>query len=99
MRFLGPLLLILTSLSLPSIATACSCPDVGPPCQSFWEQPVVFSGRVDEVKRVRPDGHYFQVQVRFSVLSEYRGNVGTTVELITGSGGGDCGYNFERDQN
>jgi len=75
----------------------------GPPCQSFWASPVVFSGRAVEVKSAtkelgkRGSGSFtMHVEVRFAVSAEYRGSVGQTVQLVTGTGGGDCGYRFEQ---
>ncbi len=89
----------------PGYAEACSC--VGfmsgnPPCQSFWNSPVVFSGRVESIKpvevKVGDAGHFEQLIVRFAVSGDHRGGIGQTVDIVTGRGGGDCGYRFETNE-
>lgn len=102
MRILSIGILLFIFLLLPQAISACSCMMMmsgNPPCQSFWSSPVVFSGRVSEIKTaVRETGSlrgYGQRVVRFNVLGDYRGNVGTTTEITTGQGDGDCGYAFE----
>lgn len=96
---------LLSFLFLPQAVSACSCfmmASGNPPCQSFWSTPVVFSGRVSEIKTVTPDTGPFrgfeQRVVRFTVSGDHRGNVGPTAEVMTGRGGGDCGYAFELNQ-
>lgn len=82
---------------------ACSCTPSGPPCQSFWQTDAVFLGTVraktvvtaevdNETKRTAQ-----QMSVRFLVEDVYRGLLGgNDVEIITGIGAADCGYNFEK---
>ena len=89
-------------MSFPLTTYACTCVDIGPPCQSYWASPVVFSGRAVDVRTIREEvpkpgsGSFrFHVEALFSVSAEYRGKLGPTVELVTGAGGGDCGYKFE----
>lgn len=103
MRFFIFAILTACWMSFPSISHACTCESIGPPCQSFWATPVVFSARAVDVKVVAKEvgkkgsgGFTMHVEVRFAVSAEYRGSVGPTVELVTGAGGGDCGYNFEQ---
>src|SRR5688572_9994354 len=87
-------------------ATACSCVSTmsgNPPCQSFWSAPVVFSGRVTGIDQIDVKigdlGGFKQNLVRFSVSANHRGEIGPTVDVVTGQGGGDCGYRFETNQN
>jgi hypothetical protein len=81
----------------------------GPPCQSFWNTDVVFSGRVTEIGTA-PDRPVFKDDgkliaafpmraVRFAVDESFRGTVEKSLEVETGMGGGDCGFQFESGQN
>jgi len=92
----------------PVFVEACSCMSSGPPCQSFWNTDVVFSGQVTEIKDnpVKPasDGDnkfasMFRTKtVRLAVNESFRGSEEKTVEIETGRGGGDCGFAFENGQ-
>lgn len=93
---LGAAFLLLPALAAP--AFACSCVAPGPPCQAYWKSQVVFAGTPLSVSRieVERDGHRFmQRLVRFQLDEAFRGVSGNSVEVVTGAGGGDCGYNFE----
>jgi hypothetical protein len=73
----------------------------GPPCQSYWNTPAVFSGRVLDIqsKQAQSDIGQFTYErklVKFAVEDAFRGVQASTVEVLTGQGGGDCGYNFEQ---
>lgn len=82
---------------------ACSCAPSGPPCQSFWQADAVFTASVIS-KSVSTVGNDIdlkrkgqQVAVKFLVEDVFRGGLGgNDVEVITGFGGADCGYNFEK---
>ena len=83
-----------------SAAMACSCADMGTEiCQTYWSTSVLFSGRVVQVDDIprKDNGDYFLLskRVKFAVIDPFRGVTGQTVEVLTGSGGGDCGYNFQ----
>ena len=84
-------------------AHACSCADSGPPCQSFWKAEAVFSATVvsKSVITVESGNQRLpkeqQIAVKFLVEDTFRGSLGgNDVEIVTGMGGGDCGYNFEK---
>ncbi len=79
----------------PATTEACSCNSTGPPCQSYWNTEVVFSGRVIEIKPFESTRGWRQKLVRFAVNQAFRGISETTIEIATGSGGGDCGYDFK----
>jgi len=83
-------------------AVACSCAmSSGGACESYWSTPAVFSGRVvqiDDVKRGGDQLYYLSKKVRFAVIDPFRGVTGETIEVNTGSGGGDCGYKFEANE-
>jgi hypothetical protein len=88
-------------LFLPAFASpvfACSCLNPGPPCQAYWDAPVVFAGTPLAVSRIeveRDGSRVMQRLVRFRIEEAFRGVGGTDVEVLTGGWGGDCGYDFE----
>lgn len=79
----------------PSALVACSCIASGPPCQAYWNYSVIFSGRVLEIVPFATDTSRPQRLVKFGVSETYRGQIDRIAEIITGQGGGDCGYNFQ----
>jgi len=90
---------LLTSLAAPLCVSACDCAYPGAPCKAFVRTPYVFSGRVTQLSTISvkmPNGEaYKDLLVFFQVGRNYRGLEGkTTAEVVTGSGGTDCGYNF-----
>ena len=94
---------VIVFLFSPAIVAACSCMSSGPPCQSYWNTPIVFSGRVFEIttpkiKETR-SATFPEKTIRFAVNQAFRGISGTTAEVVTGMGGGDCGYDFELNEN
>jgi hypothetical protein len=74
---------------------------VGPPCQNYFTSDAVFVGTVQSVtirqERMvdRPFDHKF---VRIAIDGPSRGVTGTSVDLWTGVGGGDCGFDFKEGQ-
>ncbi len=90
--------LITMLLSLTAPAKACSCIDPGPPCQTYGKSSAVFSGQVIEIVPFEVEG-YPQKLVRFAVSEAFRGIAGSSVEIATGNGGGDCGYPFSIGEN
>lgn len=99
-------LLILCAVAILSMAAgahACSCRfGGGPPCEEYWRVDVVFAGTVIEQSSFsvqEGDGEFKytrqMVLVRLSLDKSYRGDLkGSKVEVVTGAGGGDCGYEF-----
>jgi hypothetical protein len=83
-------------LLAPAAARACSCVMQSPrPCARFWSAPVVFVGLVAEEAKAEKDGDGWARRVfRLNVEESFRGGAAGTVEVLTGQGGGDCGYNF-----
>ena len=84
-------------------AQACDCAASGPPCQSFWKTDAVFSATVISKSVVTvqtgneslPSEH--QMAVKLLIEDTFRGSLGgNDVEIVTGMGGGDCGFNFEK---
>lgn len=82
-------------------ARACSCAGQSAPCQEYWEVTAVFIGTVIEGKLVTVKEGDFEHQmqaVRLSIDEAFRGVEGAEVEVLTGLGGGDCGFGFRRAQ-
>ena len=97
-RSIRAVVLLLALLVLaPAQAEACSCVVGVPLCEMFWKRDVVFAGEVLDVTTIpNAEGFLPDRLVRLRVLESWRGAVGNTVELTTGSGAGDCGYGFKR---
>ena len=80
---------------VPSPADACICIAVGPACQTFWAADAVFSGTVVAIEPGLQDPADLESsRVRMSVTRAYRGVTSESIEIFTGQGGGDCGYEF-----
>jgi len=99
MRFRFALFIVM-ALLLVSAKTGygCSCAFGGVSvCQEYWEASAVFVGTVIESRIVSvKEGNYERQMrlVRFSIVSPFRGVEGSEVEVLTGLGGGDCGFGF-----
>ena len=76
---------------------ACSCMSSGPPCQAFWQADAVFSGQVISINRESTaDENGFRMRVvRMFVKESFRGVDRPEVDVLTGLGGGDCGFGFQ----
>jgi hypothetical protein len=84
-------------LTVPSAVEACTCLEAGPACEAFWKSSAVFRGRVDSIVRQAskpPSRIPGARRVTLTVLEAYSGVQTQTVEVTTGSGGGDCGFPF-----
>lgn len=103
MRSVVVLLGILIVISVSSqTVDACSCGGSGTPCESYGSAAAVFVGTVVGVRDNEPpkpadrrEVHWFPRAFKFSVEQSYLGVAGTEVEVSTGQGGGDCGYEFK----
>lgn len=76
---------------------ACSCMGPRPPCEAYWDASAVFVGTVNFVSTVsgKVAGYESENRVyRFHVDRKFRGVEGNEIEVMTGMGGGDCGYGF-----
>lgn len=89
---------------------ACSCLEGESPCETFGSSSAVFVGTAtgvkteprpqnrEEVEKLRrfidAGGEWTPRMFKFSVELSFLGIEGTEVEVGTGSGGGDCGYDF-----
>jgi hypothetical protein len=98
--FRAGLLTLLFCALLPHRASACDCAHPGPPCKAFAKTPVVFAGRVVKIATIRlkaTSGDFYEDRlILLEVERSYRGSVGATAEVVTGSGGSDCGHDFRQ---
>jgi hypothetical protein len=83
-------------------ARACSCGSGGPPCQAYGNTAAVFIGTPTAVvKTTVKSGEgtrqydYPKRLFMFRVEEAFRGVDASEVQVMTGTGGGDCGYNFQ----
>lgn len=78
---------------------ACSCAfGGGAPCEEFWRADAVFAGTVVGGSRITVKEGEFKHEmrlVRLTVDQPIRGMQATEVDVLTGLGGGDCGYGFK----
>jgi hypothetical protein len=86
------------AVAFPGKADACSCGSSGPPCQSLFQVDAVFAGTVKTISEIErtSDSPYRHRSVVFAIDRAFRGVQGTTAEVVTGMGGGDCGYDFKQ---
>jgi hypothetical protein len=81
---------------------ACTCGSGGgAPCQEFWRADAVFAGTVVRSGKINVgegDLKHDMRLVRLTVDQPIRGMQSTEVDVITGWGGGDCGYGFKLGQ-
>ena len=78
-------------------AAACSCIEPGAACEDYWKASAVFLGRVESISRQPgklPSRMPGSRRVTFAVLEGFTGVRDGSVEVMTGSGGGDCGFPF-----
>jgi hypothetical protein len=98
--FFVPFILLLLFHGFGRDAAACSCRfGGGAPCEEYWRVDAVFTGRVTGSSEITVDeGAYKSSQrvVRLIVEERFRGDVEKVeTEVVTGWGGGDCGYGFK----
>jgi 5-hydroxyisourate hydrolase-like protein (transthyretin family) len=76
---------------------ACSCAGRALPCQDYWNASAVFIGTVSSstTASYKINEREFEGRlIHFAVDRAFRDVEGAEVEVTTGLGGGDCGYNF-----
>jgi hypothetical protein len=86
---------------IPVNADACSCMRPRPPCEEYGRANAIFIGLVTDasvasnetgtpgVYNLNPEKTF-----RFTVEESFKGISSAEVDIVTGSGGGDCGYSF-----
>src|SRR5215207_10984090 len=91
---------VLTALA--ARAEACSCFAGQPPCAAYGAASAVFVGTATESRtrgsnpKTPEEVDWTPVVVKFAVLQPFLGVEGAEVEVATGRGGGDCGYQFRK---
>jgi len=85
------LIALLAWVVMPSAAHACDCVSAGVPCKAFGNAQAIFAGRVLKIAGTGSADR----RITFEVTQAYHGMTGKTAEVITGQGGGDCGYDFK----
>ena len=81
---------------------ACTCRIAISSCVAFEDADAVFVGQVLEITPVKPPPRgeapvrFYALRVSFKITESLRGGVDDTVEVYTGSGGGDCGFGFTK---
>lgn len=96
--FISLVLLLLHTFG--SSASACTCAfGGGAPCREYWRADAIFTARVTGSSQItveEGDFKYTRRAVRLIVEESFRGDVESVeTEVITGWGGGDCGYEFK----
>jgi 5-hydroxyisourate hydrolase-like protein (transthyretin family) len=77
---------------------ACTCAGTRMPCEAYWNASAVFLGTVSYSTTTTSKQGDFDLArrvFRFYVDKAFRGVEGKEVEVLTGYGGGDCGYEFQ----
>lgn len=82
-------------LYLPSRVQACSCALPSSVEDQLSRSEAVFAGRVLGVKEQRFLNGGMAKAVRFEVSRVWKGEAVSEIIIHTGSGGGDCGFDFE----
>jgi hypothetical protein len=94
--------LIVFVLVANSSVAACDCAfGGGEVCQDYWQASAVFVGTVIESHGITVnEGNYSHEErvVRLSLDEGFRGVEGAETEVLTGLGGGDCGFGFRQAQ-
>lgn len=92
------LVLSIMTIIIPSSVYACSCIQKQTVEAEFSRSEAVFAGRVLEVKEQRHlDGSMTKAAL-FEVSQIWKGVSESQIIIHTGSGGGDCGFDFEKDK-
>lgn len=104
MRTINHLTALFFILFAVEAAYACSCMRPGPPCSYYGKADAIFLGRVVgsvQQKTIDSNGEKITFDVgtiRFLVQENFKGAPGYEVEINSGTGGGDCGFWFLRNQ-
>jgi hypothetical protein len=82
----------------PRNASACSCLGPNPACRAFWTSSAVFVGdavSIEDLPTTSPPEPFLSTRrVHLRVRESFSGRPPSEVDVLTGRGGGDCGYPF-----
>ena len=89
-------ILSLLTISIPSIGYTCSCVSEPPVQEELEKSAAVFSGKVIDI---REESQFNPKRsVLFEVSNSWKGVHETQIIVATGLGGGDCGFDFEKEK-
>ncbi len=89
-RVILPILFLTT---MPFSVYACSCVADITPEETYSHADAVFSGIVQSVEEKSVWGKSFR-EVVFDAQTIWKGEPKSTIKVVTGTGGGDCGFDF-----
>lgn len=105
MRIFQSFAAVLFVLLAFDVAAGCSCMRERSPCNYYGDASAIFLGRVvgaaQQNTSVDENGNkitYDVGTIRFLVQENFKGAPGYEVEIHSGTGGGDCGYWFLRNE-
>lgn len=105
MRIFKHASIILLMLIFYDAAYACTCVIPDPPCAYYGRVAAIFLGRAvgSPQPQTQVDEHgnktvYDVGTIRFLVQENYKGAPGYEIEIHSGTGGGDCGFWFLRNE-
>lgn len=84
--------------SFASSVVACSCVENPSVEVALQKSDAVFSGNVIDVREKRQPNGYRPKSVHFEVIDTWKGVEETQIIIVTGLGGGDCGFDFKEGQ-
>ena len=82
----------------PSYGAACSCAEPPGVKEEFSLSKEVFIGKVTEIDENKSVSGLLTKSVLFKVNETWKGVNQPRMKVITGNGGGDCGYEFKEGQ-
>ncbi|QNK56693.1 hypothetical protein [Paenibacillus sp. PAMC21692] len=102
MKTIGKLILLAALLTgiamayLPQTTFACSCAEPKPVMDAAEGAQIVFAGTVADVTETKSKRGFSIKNIQFETGTVYKGEAGTRITVWTGSGGGDCGFFFQK---
>ena len=102
MKTIGKLILLAALLTgiamayLPQTTFACSCAEPKPVTDAAEGAQIVFAGKVADVTEAKSKQGFFIKNIQFETETVYKGEAGSRITVWTGSGGGDCGFFFQK---
>jgi hypothetical protein len=96
-------LALVAAVLMPRAADACKCLAAVPACEQVWKVDAVFDGVVTAIDVIPLDiaprdmsvPDLQQARATFQVRTTWRGPTDSVIAVLTGMGGGDCGFPFK----
>lgn len=83
-------------VAAPTSSYACSCAELPSVEEELLHSEAVFSGKVIDIQQKKHLKGYLTKTVLFEIEATWKGGSQSQVIVTTGSGGGDCGFDFEK---